>query len=52
MLGENFNQEKAEQIAQDWLELADTNNSGTLGLDEFEDFVLKIDDTKTKENIK
>ena len=52
MVGESLNEEKAGQIASDWLELADTDCSGTIGLDEFEEFILKIDDSKTKENIK
>ena len=39
-----MSQEQSTDIAQKWMEIADTDGSGTIDLGEFTEFISKIDE--------
>ena len=45
-------EEQSTDIAKKWMEIADTDGSGTIDLNEFKEFITKIDESITEDSTK
>ena len=45
-------EEYTSEIASKWMEIADTDESGTIDFDEFKDMISKLDDKQDDDSLK